>query len=310
VKNIGRNDPCPCGSGKKYKKCCGKVDKSSSEEQAEYKQLNFDFNISRIISYKGKIGKMREDFCKRQIEIKKLRLKGIEAEYTGEAFKRSAKISCQKGCSYCCRAYTEATIQECEAIAFFLYQNEEILNPFVKTYPQWKEMVHEQGDVSKNLEEIMHQAKATAAYGEEREAIEKAVNDELRRYSIPCPFLSNDICSIYEVRPYVCAGYFTFNAPDKCKDYFVTKTTAERMELAAGSKDIGRVVIPEAIVDHSFYYGTLTSHIWVHLPEGVYNILEQGYKYLSEVTHMPDLLEQVIKDPEIRDALRSFNKST
>ncbi len=21
--NVGRNDPCPCGSGKKYKKCCG-----------------------------------------------------------------------------------------------------------------------------------------------------------------------------------------------------------------------------------------------------------------------------------------------
>ena len=21
---IGRNDPCPCGSGKKYKKCCGR----------------------------------------------------------------------------------------------------------------------------------------------------------------------------------------------------------------------------------------------------------------------------------------------
>ena len=21
-KKIGRNDPCPCGSGKKYKKCC------------------------------------------------------------------------------------------------------------------------------------------------------------------------------------------------------------------------------------------------------------------------------------------------
>ena len=23
-KKIGRNDPCPCGSGKKYKYCCGK----------------------------------------------------------------------------------------------------------------------------------------------------------------------------------------------------------------------------------------------------------------------------------------------
>jgi preprotein translocase subunit SecA len=23
-KPVGRNDPCPCGSGKKYKKCCGR----------------------------------------------------------------------------------------------------------------------------------------------------------------------------------------------------------------------------------------------------------------------------------------------
>jgi uncharacterized protein YecA (UPF0149 family) len=23
----GRNDPCPCGSGKKYKKCCGLTEK-------------------------------------------------------------------------------------------------------------------------------------------------------------------------------------------------------------------------------------------------------------------------------------------
>jgi len=23
-KKVGPNDPCPCGSGKKYKKCCGR----------------------------------------------------------------------------------------------------------------------------------------------------------------------------------------------------------------------------------------------------------------------------------------------
>jgi uncharacterized protein YchJ len=28
-KKVGRNDPCPCGSGKKYKKCClGKDERS------------------------------------------------------------------------------------------------------------------------------------------------------------------------------------------------------------------------------------------------------------------------------------------
>ena len=29
---IGRNEPCPCGSGKKYKKCCGKVLNGKSQE--------------------------------------------------------------------------------------------------------------------------------------------------------------------------------------------------------------------------------------------------------------------------------------
>ena len=23
-KTVGRNEPCPCGSGKKYKQCCGR----------------------------------------------------------------------------------------------------------------------------------------------------------------------------------------------------------------------------------------------------------------------------------------------
>ncbi len=29
---VGRNDPCPCGSGKKYKKCCGAVDAVSGDQ--------------------------------------------------------------------------------------------------------------------------------------------------------------------------------------------------------------------------------------------------------------------------------------
>ncbi|MCQ2428437.1 MAG: SEC-C domain-containing protein [Clostridia bacterium] len=27
---MGPNDPCPCGSGKKYKKCCGAGNQSES----------------------------------------------------------------------------------------------------------------------------------------------------------------------------------------------------------------------------------------------------------------------------------------
>ena len=32
-KRLSRNDPCPCGSGKKYKHCCYRKDRDSSESQ-------------------------------------------------------------------------------------------------------------------------------------------------------------------------------------------------------------------------------------------------------------------------------------
>ena len=31
AKKVGPNDPCPCGSGKKYKKCCMQKDKLSEQ---------------------------------------------------------------------------------------------------------------------------------------------------------------------------------------------------------------------------------------------------------------------------------------
>lgn len=42
MQNVGRNDPCPCGSGKKYKKCC--MLKQSGEEK---KLKNLDLSNFR-----------------------------------------------------------------------------------------------------------------------------------------------------------------------------------------------------------------------------------------------------------------------
>jgi hypothetical protein len=30
--NPGRNDPCPCGSGKKYKRCCGALGSTNTQQ--------------------------------------------------------------------------------------------------------------------------------------------------------------------------------------------------------------------------------------------------------------------------------------
>jgi len=38
-RKIGRNDPCPCGSGKKYKKCCLPKDEAAARERAKATQV-------------------------------------------------------------------------------------------------------------------------------------------------------------------------------------------------------------------------------------------------------------------------------
>lgn len=35
----GRNDPCPCGSGKKYKKCCLAKDQEKQRQQVEVERV-------------------------------------------------------------------------------------------------------------------------------------------------------------------------------------------------------------------------------------------------------------------------------
>jgi uncharacterized protein YecA (UPF0149 family) len=36
---LGRNDPCPCGSGKKYKNCCGNIGGTADAEQSYVSSL-------------------------------------------------------------------------------------------------------------------------------------------------------------------------------------------------------------------------------------------------------------------------------
>ena len=49
MSKIGRNEPCPCGSGKKYKKCCfGKDDVTTAERERE--ESKFDSLLSMMVN--------------------------------------------------------------------------------------------------------------------------------------------------------------------------------------------------------------------------------------------------------------------
>jgi SEC-C motif len=55
---VGRNDPCPCGSGKKYKKCCLEKDQVSKGELGREQ-------IQRYIAarHAGEIGRDDQEFA-------------------------------------------------------------------------------------------------------------------------------------------------------------------------------------------------------------------------------------------------------
>ncbi|HHW49496.1 MAG TPA: hypothetical protein GXX14_12890 [Clostridiaceae bacterium] len=49
MNKIGRNDPCPCGSGKKYKKCC--IDKPILEIEEMVPRLNYENSMQHFGSF-------------------------------------------------------------------------------------------------------------------------------------------------------------------------------------------------------------------------------------------------------------------
>ncbi|MBW1730634.1 MAG: SEC-C domain-containing protein [Deltaproteobacteria bacterium] len=52
---IGRNDPCPCGSGKKYKKCC--LNKQQPPEDLLYRRLSDTYNklVDRLLDFADRV---------------------------------------------------------------------------------------------------------------------------------------------------------------------------------------------------------------------------------------------------------------
>ena len=57
---IGRNDPCPCGSGKKYKKCCYLKDKIQKYDANQFYQKTYNIHLKNQKEIQGikKAGKL------------------------------------------------------------------------------------------------------------------------------------------------------------------------------------------------------------------------------------------------------------
>jgi Fe-S-cluster containining protein len=251
------------------------------------KQTNVDLiKLSKEIAYKGAIGRRREQFCVRHIKHKKEIICKINQEQNEEVKDAGKSITCHRGCCYssCCMEYVDVTIQECEGIVYYLYHNEKVLKLFMNNYPKWRQKVDKIKDIVKPCEKLYFDPLALQSI---KNKVEE-VGDRYWTEKILCPFLENNICTIYEVRPYVCAGYYVTSPLSYCSPDYLGKAPVKR-----------NLPVEEAF-EIEFYRGTLDSPTLVCMQEAVYRTLENGYFYLSTIPGLEGLEKEAIKDKKIR----------
>ena len=284
---IGRNDPCPCGSGKKYKYCCG----SSSSPVPVIGTKSRDYiALNRAIAYKGKIGKIREEFCIRFSDIQKKTIELIVKNLADKVADRGESITCHKGCSYCCSQFIGTTLEETEAIVYHLYNHEAVLNNFVKSYPIWRARVRENQVVFDKIEEEFNAFISGGRTGNSLLGYGEASISYLE-LNIPCPFLDNDECSIYEVRPYACASVVAITPGEWC---------------SPANDNVCEVRMSNIVPKHVPYFREPSGMVYLPMPLGVYEILAGGFIWLSDLPGLKGLDIEAMTDPEVRPIIQKY----
>lgn len=246
--------------------------------------------LNKAIAYKGKVGQMRAEFSKGYIARKQAVFKEIEKDLTGQTAASGEKLTCRKGCFYCCSQYISGTLQETEPIVYYLYRHEAELANFMRAYPAWREKIRGMDSVFNCIGDIY---KKLSAEGPTENNLQ-TYHDITTRYlaqNIPCPFLSDGSCSIYEVRPWCCASVAATTPGEWC-----SPSTGDKPSIYTS------YLRPKEV---PFFRNTNDLTI-VPIPLSVYEILKGGFAWLSAIPGMEGLQNEVINDPEVRPILQRY----
>ncbi len=192
----------------------------------------------------------------------------LEREVLDQTERDGEIITCHKGCAYCCSVYIEATLKECEAIVYHLYQNEKALASFLRQYPGWRRRTRQLAD---QCAEAIRQVRKPGQNG----AVHRDLADALLFYklqNIACPFLNEGSCSIYSARPFTCAAHFATTPPEWC------------IPLDPRQPKIYKGSFADEIADLSFYHQHLSDPCLTFMSVKVHEILQKDFTCLSQIS--------------------------
>lgn len=186
-----------------------------------------------------------------------------------DARNKGTPITCSKGCSYCCNQPVACSIPESIFIVTHLNENPDTLEHFLSRYQTWRGKF----DPYK-YSEIMNKQFHAMING-------KSEGPELRLFAefncAECPFLKDNACSIYPVRPTVCRGMLSIDDPEKCRN-------GEIALLAQGRKFHGLVTNKQGQIYSKLIKSLGTkAQLSAPLPLSVYEIFHGKKDYIEKI---------------------------
>jgi Fe-S-cluster containining protein len=291
-KNIGRNELCTCGSGKKYKNCC--YNQKPVTAGLQFNEKTFDpYRLNQEIAYVGELGKKREEFAKNQEKQLKSLNDFIYKQQIEEVQNSERTISCHKGCSMCCSQYIPASLQECEAIVYYLYNHERKLVNFINNYKKWEKALGENKSIIDDFQKA-YNALWESEFDPEKSRDLEELGARYAKLKIPCPFLKDNACMIYGIRPLVCSSQVAVSPPEYCDP---DNPDSINQELI--------LMIPEAFEYLPFYYDKFNelNLNGLCMPFVVNSLLEGGYLYLTALIDDKEFNDEVDKDDQVKKTL-------
>jgi len=240
--------------------------KELAAEDIEY------FNRQKELAYQGRAGTVRKNYCIYYTENKNKAFDKIYRQLTGRIKKNDEKITCDKGCPTCCVYYIEASVNECELIVYYLYNNIDRYFLFLEQYPEWRRRTGQYGDPLSDCERTVAEMRKEDRFSnDDLYNLDRKLLD-YQLLDVVCPFNHDGICIIHEVRPYACANHLVTTPADWCSPFHPSRPKIYRADKT------------EEMDDLELYGYKLEKPVISSMPLTVYEIMRGGLPYITELT--------------------------
>lgn len=156
--------------------------------------------------------------------------------------------TCHAGCDACCHQLVMTTSAEARAAASFmrgLPRAEQAR--LAARLDGWLEAT---GALRQRLQEV---------HDDELEPVVEAIATDYWLQRIPCPFLNEGLCALYEARPLACRHHFSLSDPALCAVKDVEDV--ERMETMEEAFFFAQDAVPEAETEIGMFPELVNLHL-------------------------------------------------